>query len=113
MELTREHFCAIIFHNFRRGLSQQECINELNALYNNKAPSYSIVKICGRCSLQDEFREGCPKSVDVPENINAVLKPIEQDRHVTNRGIKESLGISMTSINKILHDHLAIKNISY
>ena len=26
---TREHFRAIIFHNFRRGLSRQECIDEL------------------------------------------------------------------------------------
>uniref|UniRef100_A0A182RUD8 Uncharacterized protein n=1 Tax=Anopheles funestus TaxID=62324 RepID=A0A182RUD8_ANOFN len=27
MELTREHFRAIIFHNFRRALSRQDCFD--------------------------------------------------------------------------------------
>ena len=30
MELNRDHFSAIIFYNFRRGLTQQQRINELN-----------------------------------------------------------------------------------
>ena len=47
----------------------------------------------------------------VPENINAVHELLEQDRHVTYRKIKASLAISMTSIYKILHEHLAIKKI--
>ena len=34
MELNREHFCAIIFCNFRRGLTQQQCIDELNSIFN-------------------------------------------------------------------------------
>ena len=56
MELTREHFRAIIFYNFRRGLSRQECIDELKSLFGDKAPSYSTVKnwfddfSCGRRS---------------------------------------------------------------
>lgn len=117
MELTSEHFRAIIFHNFRRGLSRKECIDELNSLYGDEAPSYSTVKNWynefnrGRSSLQDEFREGRPKSVVVPQNIDAVRELIMQDRHMTYREIEASLGISMTSINKILHDHLAVKKI--
>ena len=117
MELTREHFRAIIFHNFRRGLSRQECFDELNSFYSDKAPSLSTVKNWynefkrGRHSLHDEFREGRPKSVVVPENIDAVLELIKQDRHITYREIEASLGISMTSINKILHEHLAVKKI--
>ncbi|XP_015599901.1 histone-lysine N-methyltransferase SETMAR-like [Cephus cinctus] len=117
MELTREHFRAIIFHNFRRGLSRQECSHEPNSFYSDKAPSYSTVKNWynefnhGRRSLQDEFREGRPKSVVVPQNIDAVHELIKQDRHVTYREIEASLGFSMTSINKILHEHLAVKKI--
>ena len=86
MELTREHFRAIIFHNFRRGLSRQECIDELKSLYGDEAPSYSTVKNWfnefnrGRRSLEDEGR---PKTVVVPENIDAVRELIMQDRHVT------------------------------
>ncbi|GFT41022.1 putative mariner transposase [Nephila pilipes] len=117
MELNREHFRAIIFHNFRRGLSRQECFDELNSLYSDKAPSYSTVKNWynefnrGRCSIQDESRAGRPKSVVVPEKINAVRELIKQDRHVTYREIEASLDISMTSINKILHEHLSVKKI--
>jgi len=78
MELTREHFRAIIFHHFRRGLSRQECIDELKSLYVDEAPSFSTVKNWfnefnrGSRSLNDEFREGRPKTAVVPENIDAV-----------------------------------------
>ena len=40
------------------------------------------------CSRQDEFREGRPKSLVVPETIDAVLQLILQDRHVTYREIE-------------------------
>ena len=43
----------------------------------NQAPS----------SLQNEFREGLPKSFVVPETIDAVRQLILQDRHVTYRKI--------------------------
>ena len=117
MELTREHFRAIIFHNFRRGLSRQECIDELKSLYGDEAPSYSTVKNWynefnrGRRSLKDEFREGRPKTAVVPENIDAVRELIMQDRHVTYREIETCLGISPTSIHSILHEHLAVKKV--
>ena len=44
MKLIREHFAAITFHNFLRGLSRQECIDELKFLYGEEAPSYSTMK---------------------------------------------------------------------
>ena len=65
----------------------------------------------GRSSLQDEFREGRPKSVVVPETIDAVCQLILQDGHVTYRGIETTLGISGTSIHSILHEHLTVKKI--
>ncbi|XP_076257978.1 uncharacterized protein LOC143195023 isoform X2 [Rhynchophorus ferrugineus] len=88
MEQNREYFSAMIFYNFRRGLSQQECINQLNLTFHDEAPSKTTV--CrwfsefsrGRSSLCDEFREGHPKSAIVPENIDAVCEMIKQDRHV-------------------------------
>ncbi|XP_037959311.1 uncharacterized protein LOC119688717 [Teleopsis dalmanni] len=109
MQLTRELFRVIIFHNFRRGLSRQECIDELKSLYGDEAPSYSIVKNWfnefnhGRRSLNDEFRESRPKAAVVPENIDAVRELIMLDRHVAYREIQPSLGISSTSIHSILH----------
>lgn len=117
MELTHEHFRAIIFHNFKRRLTQQQCIDELKSLYGDEAPSKSTVYRWftefnrGRSSLTDEPREGRPKSVVLPENIDAVRELIMRDRHVTYREIEASLGISNTSVYKILHEHLAVKKL--
>ena len=117
MELNREHFCAIIFYNFRRGLNQQQCIDELNSVYGDEAPSRTSVYRWyfefNRCRslLQGEFREGCPKLVVVSETIDAARQLILQDRHATYREIDTTLGISGTSIHSILHEHLTVKKI--
>ena len=119
MELTRKHFRSIIFYNFRRGLSPQECIGAFKSLSCDKASSYSTVKKWfnefnrGRSSLKDEFREAHPKTVVVSGNIDAVRDLIMQDRHVTCREIKTSLGTSSTSIHSILHEHLAVNKICF
>ena len=65
----------------------------------------------GRSSLQDEFREVHPKSVVVPETIDAVRQLILQYHHVTYREIETSLGISGISIHSILREHLTVKKI--
>ena len=62
-------------------------------------------------STEDEFREGRPKSVVVPETIDAVRQLIFQDRHVTYSEIETILGISGTSIHLTLHEHLTVKTI--
>ena len=117
MKLNREHFRAIIFYNFRRRLTQQQCIDELISIFGDEAPSRTCIYRWhgefkrGRNSLQDEFREGRPKSVVVPETIDAVRQMILQDRHVTYREIETTIGISGTSIYSILHEHLTVKKI--
>ena len=100
MELNREHFRAVIFYNFRRALIHQQCIDELNSIFGDEAPSRtSVYRWYGkfnvsRSSLQDNFRKCHPKSVVVPETIDAVRQLILQDRHVTYREIETTLGIS-------------------
>ena len=117
MESTRKHFRPIIFCNFRRVLSRQECIDELKSLFGYKAPYYSTANNWfnefnrGRSSLKDQFREGPPKTAVVPEDIDASLELIMQDRHVTYREIEASLAISSTSKHSILHEHLAVKQV--
>ena len=107
MELNREHFRAIIFYNFRRGLTQQQCIN---LIFGDEAPSRTSVYRWfgefnrGRSSPQDEFREGRPKSVIVSETIDAVGQLILQNHHVTYREIETTLDISGIGIRSILHD---------
>ena len=115
MKLNREHFHAIIFYILPRGLTQQQFIDELNSIFSDEAPSRtSVYWWCGEFnrglgSLQDEFREGRPKSVVVPETIDAVRQLILKIRHVTYCEIETTLGISGTSIYSILHEHLTVK----
>ena len=77
MESNRERFRAIIFYNFRSGLTLQQCIDELNSIFGDEAPSRTGVYRWftqfnrGRSSLNDEFRGGSPKSVVVPKIIDA------------------------------------------
>ncbi|CAH1979787.1 unnamed protein product [Acanthoscelides obtectus] len=69
MELNREHFRTIIYYNFQRQLSQQECLADLS----------------------DDSRVGAPKTAVTQESVDAVRKLIFEDRHVTYREIEAKL----------------------
>ena len=43
MVLNREHFRAIIFYNFGRGLTQQQCIDALKSIFGDEATSRTSV----------------------------------------------------------------------
>ncbi|GBP83078.1 hypothetical protein EVAR_70131_1 [Eumeta japonica] len=51
---------------------------------------------------------GRPSAATNEGNINAVRLVIETDKTVTYRQIRTSLGIGMSQVHKILHEHLAI-----
>ncbi|CAH2005212.1 unnamed protein product [Acanthoscelides obtectus] len=114
MELNREHFRAIIYYNFQRQLSHQECLAELLSVFGNEAPHQSTISRWyvefkrGRVSLSDIPGVGAPKTAVTQENVDAVRKLIIEDRHVTYREIEASLKISKTSIQKILHEELGV-----
>ncbi|CAH1977563.1 unnamed protein product [Acanthoscelides obtectus] len=118
MELNREHFRAIIYYNFQRQLSQQECLAELLSVFGNEAPHQSTISRWygefkrGRVSLSDDSRVGAPKTSVTQENVDAVRKLITADRHVTYREIEACLKISKTSIQKILREELVRKLVS-
>ena len=66
--------------------------------------------------MQDEFREGRPKSVVVPETIDAERQLILQDRQVilddrriTIREVADDVGISSGSCKAIFMDVLGMK----
>jgi len=92
-------------------------VNQLNSTFGDEAPSTATVYRWytefqrGRSTLKDEVKEGRPKSVVVPANIDAVQKLIAADRHVTYHEIELRLGISMMSIHKTLHEHLGVRKL--
>ncbi|CAH1974916.1 unnamed protein product [Acanthoscelides obtectus] len=78
LEFNRDHFRAIIYYNFQRQLSQQECLAELLSVFDN----FPLVwRIPGRVSLSDDRRVGAPKTAVTQENVDAVRKLIIEDRH--------------------------------
>ncbi|CAH1977988.1 unnamed protein product [Acanthoscelides obtectus] len=101
MEVNREYFRAIIYYNFQRQLSQQECLAELLSVFGNEAPHH----------LSADPRVGAPKTAVTQENVDAVRKLIIDDRHVTYREIETSLKISKTLIQKILHEELGVRKL--
>ncbi|CAH2003352.1 unnamed protein product [Acanthoscelides obtectus] len=111
IEPNREHFRAIIYYNFQRQLSQQECLAELLSVFGNEAPHQStiITRWYGefKRGRSDDSRVGAPKTAVTQENIDALRKLIIEGRHVTYREIEASLKISKTSIQKILHEMVA------
>ena len=80
----------MIFYDFRKGLAQQYCLVRLCESFGCEAPSektvyYWFAEFChGRAYVSDESHEGRPKSVVIPNNIDAVRKMIKEDRHVTH-----------------------------
>ncbi|CAH1982735.1 unnamed protein product [Acanthoscelides obtectus] len=117
MELNREHFRAIIYYNFQRQLSQQECLAELLSVFGNDAPHQSTISRWygefkrGRVSLSDDPRVGAPKTAITQKNVDAVRKLIIEDRHVTYRDIEASLKISKISNHKKLHEELGVRKL--
>ena len=47
MELSLENFRVMIFYDFRKGLTQQQCYESLHSAFGDNAPSYSMVKKTG------------------------------------------------------------------
>ncbi|CAH2004434.1 unnamed protein product [Acanthoscelides obtectus] len=102
MELNREHFRAIMYYNFQRQLSQQECLAELLSVFGNEAPHH----------LSDDPRVGAQETAVTQENVDAERKLIIEDKHVTYREIeRKKERISKTSIQKILDEELRVRKL--
>jgi len=110
MEISRENFRAMIFYDFKCGLT-------LHSAFGDEVPSKTTVYdwfsefMRGRVSLSNEFREGRPSTAVVPANIDAVREMVEADRHVTFREIEATMGIGKSQIQTILYEHLGVKKI--
>lgn len=117
MELSRENLRAMIYYDFKSGLTQKKCGDRMIAAFGNEASSkttiyrwYSDFKR-NRVSLTDDVREGRPKSAVTQENIDAVRQMIKDDRHVTYWEIQECLGIRMSQIQIILREELGVQKL--
>jgi hypothetical protein len=65
----------------------------------------------GRTSLEDDPREGRPKSATTPEIIEQVHDVVLDDRRMKIRKHAETIGISKERVGYILHEELDTKKL--
>ena len=66
----------------------------------------------GRTSFEDDPRPGRSTEVTTPEIIKKVEKIILEDARLKKKQLAEMVGVSDTTIFKILHDHLGMTKVS-
>lgn len=99
------------------GLTPTEIHSKLLKVYKNSSPSFSTVKKwaalfkSGRTSLEDDPREGRPKTATTPQMIQKVHEMVFDDLRVKVRELAETIGISKERIGNILHDELHMKKL--
>lgn len=105
---------CVILYNFQRGLSAATCHEEMLSTIGHEAPSqatifrwYSRFKT-GHMDLDDDPREGRPKTATDEGNVAAVQALINEDPSVTYEMIEETLGLDAMSIRRIVRDHLRL-----
>ena len=77
MELTRKHFRAMIYYDFRRGLSRQECIDQLISSFGDEALTHATVK---RWYNEFDRSNACKSVLILKENTLKNNKPIFDDK---------------------------------
>jgi transposase len=77
-------------------------------VYGDSSPSFSTIKKwaaefkCGRTNLEDDTREGSPKSATTPEIIEQMHGMVLDDRRTKVRETVETIGISKERVGYIL-----------
>ena len=114
MELTREHFRAMIFYDYKVGLTGEESFARLSQAFGDSTVSRATVFNwfrefrCGRASLDDDPRSGRPPSAITQENVAAVQQLVNDDPHVTYEMIEDILDIGSPAVMEILHECLEL-----
>ncbi|CAF3419674.1 unnamed protein product, partial [Rotaria sp. Silwood2] len=78
MNLTREQIRVMIYYDYKKQLSQEECLESLHKTFGDSCVSRATVYNWfaefsrGRDHFEDEPRAGRPRTAVTPENIEAV-----------------------------------------
>ena len=102
----------------KRRFNANEIHSKFIKVYGDSTPSFSTIKKWaaefkhGRTTLEDDPREGCPRSATPPEIIEQVPDMVLDDRRMKVREIAETMGISKEKrVGYILHEELDIKKL--
>jgi len=101
----------------KEGLTPNEIHLKFIKVYGDFSPSFSTIKKWaakfkrGRTSLEDDPREGRPKSATTPEIIEQMHDMVLDDRRMKVREIADTIGISKKRVGYILHEELDMKKL--
>lgn len=115
--MDKLEYRAVIKFFVLDGLTPKEIHPKLTKVYGDSAPSMSTVKKWaaefkrGRTSLEDDPREGRPKTATTPETIEKVHDIVLDDRRVKVSEIAEAVGISEERVRNILHNQLGMRKL--
>jgi len=115
LKVDETEYRAVIKFFVKEGLTPNEIHLKFIKVYGDSSSSFSTIKKLaaefkrGRTSLEDEPREGRPKSATRPEIIEPVHVMVLDDRRMKVREIAETLGVSKERVGYILHEELDMK----
>ena len=66
----------------------------------------------GRTSIDDDMRAGAPRTAVTRDNIAAVDLAIKQNRRISVLELSSNIGVSIGSIDTIIHEHLLYSKVS-
>ena len=110
-------FFVVILHSFLEGLSAGQAKAHLDIVYDEKAPSYTMIKKWyaafrrGERSLSDAARAGRPKAAADEEHVEKVREKIIGDRRVTVRAMAKDLRISIGTVSTIVNRNLGARKL--
>jgi len=116
-KIDQIEYRAVIKFFVKEGLTANEIHSKFIKVYGNSSPSFSIIKKWaakfkrGRTSLEDDPREGQPKSATTPEIIEQVHNMVLDDQRIKVREIAGTMGISKECVGYILHEELDMKKL--
>jgi histone-lysine N-methyltransferase SETMAR len=106
---------AVIKFFVKEGLKPNEIHSKFIKVCGETSPSFSTIKKWaaefkrGRNSLEDDPREGRPKSATTPEIIEQVHDVAWDDQRMKLHEIAETMGISKERVGYFLHEELDMK----
>src|SRR5688572_32291598 len=109
---------TIIKFLVKEGTPVVEIVKRLKAVFAEETLSTSTIYEWakrfkeGRTSVDDDKRAGAPRTAVTRDNIAAVDLAIKQNRRISVLELSSNIGVSVGSIDTIIHEHLLYSKVT-
>jgi transposase len=116
LKMDKTEYHVVIKFFVKEGLTQNEIHLKFIQFYGDSSLSFSTIKKWaaefkhGHTSLEDDPREGHPKSATIPKITEQVHNMVLDGWRMKVREIAETIGISKERVGYILHEELDMKS---